>query len=82
MSGRKLARIVLVIVFIALLAVPLVMKRVASRREQMAGSLDRGAAMNRYGFHLDEVAHASGINFTHQAPTLDHRFDHIMAQVS
>ena len=82
MSGRKLARIVLVIVFIALLAVPLVMKRVASRREQMAGSLDRGAAMNRYGFHLDEVAHASGINFTHQAPTLDHRLDHIMAQVA
>jgi hypothetical protein len=82
MSSRKLARIILVLVFITLLAVPLIMKRLASRREQVAGSIGETAALKRYGFHLDEVSHASGINFTHQAPTLDHRLDHIMPQVA
>ncbi len=33
-------------------------------------------------FIFEEVAQASGINFTHQAPTLDHRLDHIMPQVA
>ena len=82
MSSRKLARIILVLVFITLLAVPLIMKRLASRRERIAGSIGEAAALNRYGFHLDEVSHACGINFTHQAPTLDHRLDHIMPQVA
>src|SRR5215212_3673302 len=82
MSSRKLARISLVLVFITLLAVPLIMKRLASRREAMAGTLGETAALNRYGFHLDKVSNASGINFTHQAPTLDHQLDHIMPQVA
>jgi len=80
MNGRKVARIVLVVVFIALLAVPLVMKRFAARREQFSGG--SATALNRYGFRLEEVAKASGVNFTHQAPTLDHRLDHIMPQVA
>jgi len=80
--NRKVARIILVIVFIALLAVPLVMRRIAARREQVNNSLGASAALNRYGFHLEEVAKTSGINFTHQAPVLDHRLDHIMPQVA
>jgi hypothetical protein len=36
----------------------------------------------RYGFYLQEVAQASKVNFTHQAPTLDHQLDHIMPQVA
>lgn len=82
MSGRKLARIVLVVVFVGLISVPVVMRRLATRRAQANASLDEKAALNRYGFHLEEVAKASGINFTHQAPTLDHRLDHIMPQVA
>src|SRR5215213_6986330 len=82
MSGRKVARIVLVVVFITLLAVPLVMKRLAARRAQSNGAQGETAALKRYGFHLQEVAKASGINFKHEAPTLDHRLDHIMPQVA
>ena len=82
MSGRKLARVILVIVFIALIAVPVVMKRLAARRAQANATIGETAAMNRYGFRLQEVAKASGINFTHQAPTLDHQLDHIMPQVA
>src|SRR5690242_5402635 len=82
MSGRKVARIVLVIVFVCLLAVPLVMRRIAARREQTNNGIGASAALSRYGFHLEEVSKSSGINFTHQAPTLDHRLDHIMPQVA
>ena len=43
---------------------------------------DPSAAMSRYGFRFEEVAKASGIDFTHQAPTLDPKLDHIMPQVA
>jgi enediyne biosynthesis protein E4 len=82
MSGRKPARIILGVVFICLLAVPVVMRRIAARRERINNSPGASAALSRYGFHLEEVAKRSGINFTHQAPTLDHRLDHIMPQVA
>ena len=36
----------------------------------------------RYGFRLEEVAKSSGIDFTHQAPTLDPKLAHIMPQVA
>ena len=36
----------------------------------------------RYGFTLQEVAHRSGIDFTHQSPTLDPKLAHIMPQVA
>lgn len=40
---------------------------------------NRDAALKRYGFHLEEVAKRSGIDFTHQAPAkLDQRLSHIM----
>src|SRR5678815_4623333 len=37
---------------------------------------------SRYGFYLQEVSQDSKVKFTHQAPTLDHRLDHIMPQVA
>src|SRR5205085_6125058 len=54
-------------------------------RKYMSGSapadaarLDREAALARYGFHLEEVAKQCGIDFTHRAPTLDPKLNHIM----
>jgi enediyne biosynthesis protein E4 len=79
----KPARILLIICFVALLATPLVIKRLSARRAASAAAkLDVNTSLTRYGFHLDEVAQASGVNFVHQAPTLDHRLDHIMPQVA
>jgi hypothetical protein len=80
-SGRP-AKILLAILFVALLATPLVLKRLAARRETHNTRLDASQALTRYGFHLQEVAQASGISFVHQAPTLDHKLDHIMPQVA
>jgi enediyne biosynthesis protein E4 len=45
-------------------------------------ALPTAEAAKRYGFSLEEVAKASGIDFTHQTPTLDPKLDHIMPQVA
>ena len=80
-TGRT-AKILLAVVFVALLATPLVLKRLAASREDGKSKLEASQAMSRYGFHFQEVAQASGINFVHQAPTLDHKLTHIMPQVA
>ena len=35
-----------------------------------------------YGFYLEEVSHAAGIDFVHQAPTLDPKLATIMPEVA
>lgn len=82
MTGRKLAKVILILVFVALLAAPVVLKRLGARRDRANASIGAAAAANRYGFHLQEVAQASGVNFIHKAPTLDRQLDHIMPQVA
>jgi hypothetical protein len=40
--------------------------------------LDPEEALRRYGFYLTESARQAGIDFTHEAPTLDEKLAHIM----
>jgi len=75
-------RIALGILFLVLIATPIVIKRLAARRAEEKSKLDSSQALARYGFYFQEVAQASGIKFVHQAPTLDHKLDHIMPQVA
>jgi hypothetical protein len=82
MNKNKTARILLVILFVALLATPIVIKRLAARRQPPSSKLEANTALARYGFYLEEVGQASGVNFVHQTPTLDHQLDHIMPQVA
>src|SRR6266404_2603502 len=82
MTPSRSVRIVLVILFVALLATPIAIKRLAARREVGKSKLEASHALARYGFYFQEVAHASGIDFVHHAPTLDHKLDHIMPQVA
>jgi hypothetical protein len=82
MTGKKLARILLSVVFVVLLATPILMRQLSARREVANSKLDAKAALTRYGFHLEEVAQASGVNFVHQAPVLDQQLNHIMPQVA
>src|SRR5215210_7901931 len=82
MNRGKTARIILLFCFVALLATPLLIKRFSKSREVTAGQADPSSLLARYGFYLQEVAQSSKVNFTHQAPTLDHRLDHIMPQVA
>jgi hypothetical protein len=41
-------------------------------------SLEGNEALNRYGCYLRDVTHEAGIDFVHQAPTLDPKLEHIM----
>ncbi len=82
MTGRKSAKVILIVVFVALLATPLAIKRFKARREAANVVRDTTSALARYGFYLEEVGQASKASFTHQAPTLDKQLDHIMPQVA
>jgi hypothetical protein len=82
MTPSRSVRIMLVVLFLALLATPVAIKRLAAWRETGKSKLEASQALARYGFYFQEVAHASGIDFVHRAPTLDHKLDHIMPQVA
>jgi enediyne biosynthesis protein E4 len=82
MIRGKLPRILLLVCFVALLAVPVAIKRLKARREAANAVRDATSALNRYGFYLEEVAQTSLATFSHQAPTLDKQLDHIMPQVA
>ncbi len=82
MRDNPIARVLLGLFFLALLATPVVMKQM-STRQVAASTVDaKAAALARYGFYLEEVAHAAGIDFVHRAPTLDRQLDHIMPEVA
>jgi hypothetical protein len=81
-GSSPVARILLVIFFVALVATPIAIRRWSAWRAASRARVDSKSVLARYGFHLEEVSRASGINFVHQAPTLDHKLDHIMPQVA
>ncbi|HET9529757.1 MAG TPA: VCBS repeat-containing protein, partial [Blastocatellia bacterium] len=82
MVKNRITRILLLVFFIALLATPLVLRRLAERSKPASAAAGAHEVINRYGFRLEEVSKASGIDFTHEAPTLDPKLDHIMPQVA
>jgi enediyne biosynthesis protein E4 len=82
MKRGIIVRTVLAILFVALIAAPVIVKHIAARRAAEEAGLDRKAALSRHGFYLQEVSKSVGIDFVHQGPTLDHKLDHIMPQVA
>src|SRR5271168_3721580 len=82
MKRGPVGRILLSIFFVALLLTPFVIRRVSAGRASARVKLDANAALVRHGFYLQEVSHAAGINFVHQAPTLDPKLNGIMPQVA
>jgi Fe-S cluster biogenesis protein NfuA len=75
---KRYGRPLLVLVFALLLATPFLIRRFGARR----APADARSAASRYGFRLQEVAKAAGIDFIHEAPKLDPALDHIMPQVA
>jgi hypothetical protein len=74
---KKLLRPVLTVLFAAMLATPLVLRRL-NRPPETTGP----DALERYGFRLTESARAAGLDFVHEGPTLDPKLAHIMPQVT
>ena len=77
---KRYARLILAIVFLALLATPALIRRYGPRAAVAPGS--PADARMRYGFQLTESSKQAGIDFTHEAPTLDGKLAHIMPQVA
>jgi hypothetical protein len=75
---KRFRRPLLAVVFVALLATPALMRRFGSRAPAASGE----AETLRHGFRLTESAKAAGLDFVHEAPTLDQKLGHIMPQVS
>jgi hypothetical protein len=46
------------------------------------GDLNAEEALQQYGFHLEEVSKDAGIDFVHEAPTLDAKLENIMPLVT
>ena len=80
--NKRLAKILLAILFAALIATPVVLRRLSAQRQKNLLTADARSALSRYGVYFEEVSRSAGINFVHQAPTLDHKLDHIMPQVA
>jgi len=74
-------KIFLLLLFAALLATPLVLKRAPVLRASPAADA-KSAALSRYGFFMEEVSHAAGIDFVHHAPALDPKLAPIMPEVA
>jgi hypothetical protein len=77
-SNRQIA---LAFFLVALLAFPLVYKRLAARNRVAEPGIE-STALARYGFHFQESSKAAGIDFKHTASTFDPKLQHIMEQVS
>ena len=79
---QRILRMVLCIVFAVLIATPVVIKRLSERHASSGTAIHPDTVMARYGFCFQEVAKAAGLEFMHQAPTLDPQLAHIMPQVA
>jgi hypothetical protein len=83
MKRKALLQSILTIIFLCLIATPLVMRHVSARRAAASKiELDTEESLAWHGFHLEEVSHAAGIDFVHQAPVLDAKLAHIMPEVA
>lgn len=81
MEGR-IRRVVVTFFFAALLAAPVVYRRLSDRGSPSPGHPDIADLLKRYGCSFEESAKSSGINSHHTAPDLDPKLRHIMQQVA
>src|SRR5437016_8115975 len=81
MTRHAITRLVLSIIFIALLVSPLVIQQIAGPRADQS-KFDAKAALARHGLYFQDVSRSAGIKFVHQGPTLDHKLDHVMPEVT
>ena len=82
MTATRMARVLVGLFFIALLATPFVIRRISAGREADKSKADATTALARHGFYLQEVSHVAGIDFIHHSPKLDSRLDPIMPEVA
>lgn len=82
MKRGPIARTILIFFFVGLIVVPVIITRVAARKQADAGKLNDKAALARYGFYFTEVSKQAGVHFIHEAPRLDPKLSAIMPEVA
>lgn len=82
MNSKLPGKIVLGFFFLALLAIPYAIEQMGKDSDSTESTINKDEALKRYGFYLQEVSGEVGVNFTHQAPQLDSKLEHIMRQVA
>ncbi len=82
MKRGPIARLLLGILFLALLLTPFSIRLISARRPVSGIAFNSNAALERHGFYFTEVSKSAGVNFVHQAPTLDSKLNGIMPQVA
>ena len=82
MKRGPIARLLLGIFFLALLLTPFSIRLISARRPVSGIAFNSNAALERHGFYFTEVSKSAGVNFVHQAPTLDSKLNGIMPQVA
>jgi hypothetical protein len=83
MKRKAVLQSILTVIVIGLIATPILVRYISARRNAASrAELDTQESLARHGFHLQEVSHAAGIDFVHQAPVLDAKLAHIMPEVA
>lgn len=69
--------------FIMLLSVPIMLglKSIPAKKTQ-SNKQAKNTAIDLFGFYLEEVNDAIGVDFVHQPPTLDSKLEHILPQIA
>jgi enediyne biosynthesis protein E4 len=82
MKRGFVARLILILLFAGLIAIPVLINRVSARKRAAAADAGANSALARYGFYFQEVSKQAGVNFIHHAPVLDPQLAPIMPEVA
>jgi len=82
METKGKSKIVLSVFFVVLLAAPFIISNYGQWTSGSDSTLNREIALERFGFYMEDVTGEWGVDFTHQAPSLDPQLDHIMPQIA
>lgn len=75
-------RIAVALLFVALVAGPVIYKQIDARNKAAHLVEDRNGALAQYGFSFQESSKAAGIDFKYIPPVLDAKLKHIMPEIA
>lgn len=81
MSREIVTKIVVLIFFVGLLLIPFGM----SKYDEYMNSetfADKSDVIDRYGFYLEDITEAAGVDFVHRRPVVDEKLAHILPQIA
>ncbi|PWN06689.1 CRTAC1 family protein [Rhodohalobacter mucosus] len=81
MKRETLTRIAAAVIFALLISIPFGM-RTYSDWMSSDDYADREDVLQRYGFYLEDITEAAGVDFSHQRVTVDDELSHILPQIS